>query len=1049
MGKSVHPVVFLVFVFALTIVSAQRLPQWQEQISGPTDAEQWFFRFLQNCSPPRDGILPLVSQISELDTLSQPFKELLKFHTLVAKYRQARFEEADQEALQWIQEYPSSPYRSWVFLLRGEIAFRQERFADAYQHFRRAEIIATEDWKIRGDSTYAFPASYSLFWSSVALMRQGLFEDAARILVQYRERFPHFDYADECLLFLGIFEETQFRYEAAAQRYKQLITSYPESNVLVAAHLRAAQVALYLRETKEVLRHIEAARTILQYPQNYEKQDYVNDVDIQLTYLEAEVLGLLQRHTEAEQKIREAIEQYPQSSYLPYLHFSLGWNQLNLRHFSVAEQEFQRVIFDTLAPSFLRAASQFYLAVTYRMSGDTNRALRILQGITSQEVYPFRGAALLELGQIYYKRRDFLNARKVLERAEKEAATIRIRLEAILLLGSLYLSENLYDAAAKTYQKGKEILEKTTELFLPEKDLYRAEILYRGGIAFIGNNQPQEAVNFFHQFLSFYPDDPRRHDVLFWIAESYYHTGLYRNALAYYTGLLEQFPATSYRADILYGMGWSYFQLRNFSQAVRTFERLIREFPQSHYVPDALARKADALYLSGKYAYAANAYREVVAKAPNTDLAQYCGYQVAQSLYRLKDYDGVLRETERYLRMFPYGILADDALYLHGWTLFQLKEYEKAIAAFEKFIKQYPNSPLLIRVEYAIADAYYNMEQYEKAIEQYTNIINNYPNSPYAVTALESLQYCYILTGKKQEGEQIIQEYIQKFPELPLAEELYLKRADVLYSAGEYASAAEELNIFLKQFPESKRIPEVLFWLAKSYLSMAQGEGRDSLILRADAIFRDITQYHKDDPVALQAWLERANIAKRRGNITVADSLWTELYARYPHTAEAQQGLFEQAVLMEQIGDTVRAFQLYRKLARNHPESEYGARSQFRIAVYYRDKKMYDSAQAAFSKLVHRKDELGAQALYWIGELFLRQKSYENAATVFQEVKLRFSQYEHWYILAVLNLGYCYERLERYPLAAEQYRLVLALRGDDEYAQTAQSRLNRIKEKLQ
>ncbi len=1036
-------------LYCLGYLSSGYAQTWQEKIVAPEAPALQVTQLLHSLPSSFFPLWETVLAPMIPDTLTAANYDWIALQKIRAVYHRRNFAAADSLAHQWLRRFPNSPWKPVLYLLRGELAFRQHAYALAEQFFAQAVSSARSALEIRRDSSYEAIIGYGWFWQAIALAHQGQYEDAALPLHAYLARYPNGRYADDALLWLGLFAESRFAVDTALQYYTTLIDRYPYRNTVLAAHLRAAQLALLQRMPQTVFAHVEAGRTILATPDRYEPQLYAAHPRIQLQYLEAEAYGMLQKYQQALAKIEALLQQLPPSSYLPYLHFSAGWMALNLQRYAKALALFDQVIFDTLSPHTVKAAAQLYYAVALRLSGDTAAAIRLLEGLTHRQAYPFRGAALLELGQIYYQRRWHSQARRTLERALNEATDIRTRIQAALLLGSLYLSQQLYDAAAKLYTEAEKWARHAAPSLLPDRQRYLAEIHFKGGVALVGNQQPAKAIEFFNRFLSEQRTDSRRPMVLFWLAEAYYRSKLYRNALAHYEALLEQFPAIAYREQILYGMAWSHFHLRHFSRAAALFERLLREFPHSPYALDALARKADALYLSKKFLAAANTYRQVVARAPHSELAQYCAYQVAQSLYRAHDYQGVLRETRRFLKLYPYASLADDALYLQGWTQFQRKEYQEAIATFQRLLDRFPTSPLRERTLYAIADAYYNAEEYEHAIATYQQFVQTYPNSPFAATALQSIQYCYVLLGKQQEAEKVIDNFTTQFPQTPLAQELYWRKADAFFSSGQYRDAAEEFQKFLERYPDHRRAAEALFWLAKSYRGMAEGTVRTQLLHQADSILQRLITRYPQTPFALRALFERGAIAKDLGNVKQADSLWAQLYALAPDSAIGIKALFERAYLKESIGDTATALQLYRFLANKHLDTDFGERSQFRIAAYFRDHKNYDSARKEFAKLIHSNSPIAAEAQYWIGELWLRQKHYARAAEAFRVVKRRFPQYERWYLLALLNLGYCYEKLGQWDQAAEQYRLILALRNDDEFARTARSRLEKLREKMQ
>jgi TolA-binding protein len=107
---------------------------------------------------------------------------------------------------------------------------------------------------------------------------------------------------------------------------------------------------------------------------------------------------------------------------------------------------------------------------------------------------------------------------------------------------------------------------------------------------------------------------------------------------------------------------------------------------------------------------------------------------------------------------------------------------------------------------------------------------------------------------------------------------------------------------------------------------------------------------------------------------------------------------------------------------------------------------MYDSALVHFNSLAKRIDNpnIAAEAQYRIGELWLKQKEYDNAITAFLGVREQFSSIEDWFSLSLLGLGDCYETIKNYDAAKEVFQTLTTLRPDDDYGKSASARLKRI-----
>lgn len=117
--------------------------------------------------------------------------------------------------------------------------------------------------------------------------------------------------------------------------------------------------------------------------------------------------------------------------------------------------------------------------------------------------------------------------------------------------------------------------------------------------------------------------------------------------------------------------------------------------------------------------------------------------------------------------------------------------------------------------------------------------------------------------------------------------------------------------------------------------------------------------------------------------------------------------------------------------------------------MHYRAVGKYDSARYHFRYIADIDDnpKISSEARYRIGELWMREKNYEQAIEAFLIVKDKFEGFEDWYSQSLLNLGECYEQVQLFDNAREIYRALEAIRPNDDYGRTAKSRLNRIRNK--
>ena len=272
------------------------------------------------------------------------------------------------------------------------------------------------------------------------------------------------------------------------------------------------------------------------------------------------------------------------------------------------------------------------------------------------------------------------------------------------------------------------------------------------------------------------------------------------------------------------------------------------------------------------------------------------------------------------------------------------------------------------------------------------------------------------------------------------------KKAETLFNAGKFATAASEYEDFIAKNRQNPRTAEALYQLGRSYASVND-------TTKAFDAFRRVQANYPQSNFAAVAGLETAMLKLEQKKYTEADTLLAEVERKYAGDDAAVRAAFERANMREARGDTTEAIRQYRIVADRYAGTDYGDRCRFRVAMFFRQNNQFDSARTQLTRITTDRtssssgasnDDLAAEAQYRIGELFQREKRYTEAIAAFLKNKTTFAGIEDWYTLALLNAGACYEATQQNDLAKEMYRLVSARRGEDDFGKTAQQRLEKL-----
>lgn len=1001
-----------------------------------------------------------------------------------------------------------SPFHAFALEIAALRLLKSERFGEANEYFARAALSAREDARISPESgEYERVIADALYWRGVCFTRLAaqnpLAPDSAETFFsRCALLYPQSRFADDALFALGRRAENAKMYDSALVFYERIVSDYPRGNLRLAAHLRAAQNHLQFRRSARALAEIENANAVAEETmrrranadenlhaqaaylppwrargasgnaagvyfaeqelerqrfekQGFEEQDYADNARETILYLRGEANALARRFDVAAQSFDALLNRFPASPLRWRARLGKGYallhNAADNEAIQAALNEYDAVIEadDFRNPEFSRLAgvARLYRGIALKRKGDRETARKELGALAVRSDFPFPTEALLELGELYYDEGKYDEARKTLERAAREAPDAATQMRVNLLLGATALETKNFAFAARAFERAETLLAQIPLWALPNRDDYANEALLKRGVALVGAKEYREAIAQLTRFLNDNPPEAsdndadntrRRAEASFWIAEAQYQADLLLNSARGYQAFLNEYQESERREEAMYGLGWAQFRLRQFTESAATFTRLLREYPQSSFALDGLTRKGDGLYITKNYRAAADAYRQAQRMKPKSEQGEYAAFQLGQALYRLQEYDQALEALRSFAKTYPSSSLADDALYGAAWIYFQQRRYEEAAQEFRALVDAYPQASASPRAYYALGDAYFNMGQYDEAIRAYRAVADFFPLHALAPEAVNAMQYCYLLQGKDDSAAAVTDAYINASPGSTLAQEVKFKRAETFFNAGKFATAAAEFEDFIKKNRQNPRNADALYQIGRSYA--AAGD-----TAKAFAAFRRVEdEYPQQDAAALAA-LEAALLRQEYKQFDRADSGFARLEREYPHNAVAMRAAFERAVMRENRGDTLEAISMYRDVAERYAGLDYGDRCRYRVAMFFRAHALFDSARAELRKIAEtREDDLGAEAQYRIGELYLREKRYNDAVSAFLRSKTAFAGVEDWYTLALLNLGACYEELKQKELATEMYRLVIAQHGDDDFAKTAQTRLDKL-----
>jgi len=104
---------------------------------------------------------------------------------------------------------------------------------------------------------------------------------------------------------------------------------------------------------------------------------------------------------------------------------------------------------------------------------------------------------------------------------------------------------------------------------------------YQAAFELLKEQRYEPAANAFKQFLASYPDSQLADNAQYWLAESYYVTDQFEEALGHFAVVIDNFPRSRKVPDALLKIGYANYELQRWDEARAALSRVQREHPDT------------------------------------------------------------------------------------------------------------------------------------------------------------------------------------------------------------------------------------------------------------------------------------------------------------------------------------------------------------------------------------------------------------------------------------------------------------------------------------
>ena len=599
--------------------------------------------------------------------------------------------------------------------------------------------------------------------------------------------------------------------------------------------------------------------------------------------------------------------------------------------------------------------------------------------------------------------------------------------------------------------------------------VHAAEALYFQAEASLALGHDEEAVSLFRRLERRFPQHPLAAKSRLALGNYFYASEQYDRAIEVLGDVVADEPGAEASAQALYWMGESAQHLGRHEEAIRHFRRAADEFRTTDTAPVALYAIGFTQVQQERYDEAAEAFELLAARYPESAYARNVGLALAEVYYELSDYDRVLSEIER--RMGTLGEAARErAVFLQAEAYNQLRDSGQAIVHYRRFTENNPDSPYYRRALYGLAWNYYFEGVHQWAVDQFRQVREGHDDDLAArATYYEAVNQR--LAQAPEEAIALLEAFTDRWPEHELAAHALFELAVGYYDQRRWNDARSAFDEVVDTYSESELLGEALYYRANAEVALGEFD-------RAMSDFDQAADLGAA-PAGLREEVnfQRAWLQYRSENYEPAVTGFMEIYEAAPRSERGSDALFWGAESEYQLGNLVRAAELFNQYLREAPggrhvdaahyalgwthfrRSQYGpAAEQFetflahyqssgsdefvpyrtdallRLGDSYYALKRYTDAIGTYRRVV---EQAGDYALYQIAQAFYNAGDAYEAVNTYREL-IEFYAGSQWIEEARYNLGYVFFQNQDYDQAIEEYRALIDRYPQDPLAARAQ-----------
>jgi TolA-binding protein len=770
-------------------------------------------------------------------------------------------------------------------------------------------------------------------------------------------------------------------YDVSLDLLERFLKSYPNSSQTYEASLLIGQCYFYQSRFLDALNKFEE---LLKEPRARGIKDSV-------IYWIAELNFKGNNFSQAATNYKLLIDNFPESSYVPFAYYSLGWCAFQEGNFMEALSYFKFVQEKYPNQPQLQDAQFKIIECLYNLKDYAGLKEKILPNLKAYSKDPTTTAYLyFYLAEADYYLGNFNEALGEYSQACADSRDEKIQALSKLGLAWSRLKLKRYEEAENTFSQIKtEGLERRSlDILLLGKAILKFE-----------TNRVNEAVQIYDELLNRAIEPQVLMQAYLGKADALYNLADYRTAINVYRDALEKATSGNTPSEIMdklhYGLSWSYLKQGEFKNAIGEFQKIAKTTNDKVVKVSALCQIGDTYLDSGDYQRAQEAYDTILKEYPDSFYSDYVQYQLGLTLLKVMNYDAAILSFLTLKKNYPDSKLLDDATYALGLVYFQKQDYNSSKEVFGKFQDEFKESGLRPQALYLLGTSLYNLGMFNEAIEAFKNIIRLYTFDTELIQKAEyEIADCLYQMGDEKKAMLRFKALRSKYPDSSLTSEIMWWLGEYYYRQGDLTMAARYFSSLIRDFPKSNLVSD-------AYYALGLVNTEESKYEDAIRSFKKVIELDRTD-LSGQAAIAIADIYMRLDKPDLSLAVYKDAIKNYPNLTNLIYP--KMADLFYTTNRYDEALDFYRKGLDLVPMREM-ASLQFKIAEVLQARGNIEEAIEEYLKVTYlyaENNTLAVKALLRVAKIYEDKENFKEAVNIYKRIIL----------MGVEEAKYAQERLD-------------------------------------